>query len=429
MRLWLSTAPAARRWLLVTCTLLLLALAFGPQVQAQSRAPLPATTVEAPVYLPFVSKELLPPIADRIGFGAGTFGLDKYPELGTLRAGWYVNWMAEIAPQRPYGIEYMQMVRVHQWLTCAARTTSDRVRCPYVQPHAYSVSPSIAKITAIAEANPGTVWLVGNEPDALDWNGGGQDEMLPELYARAYHEIYIAIKAADPTARVAVAGIIQMTDLREQYLTRIWNSYWYLYGTEMPVDIWNVHNFVGPEDCRLEDELVCYNISVPPDAAAAGIFQGAYVGDDWRHTHMPTFEAQIWRFRRWMKERGQQDKELIVTEYGVLYPDDITCKWAANSQACKAAYPTGIVPLSDGEHVRRFMLDSFDFFLNTKDCELSAVDDCRLVQRWAWFSLDSGGGSYNQHGSLFDQHSREITDTGKAYRDWVDANFDALQLP
>jgi hypothetical protein len=414
--------------LLVTCALLL-ALALGPHVPAQLRAASPATTIDGPVYLPFIAKEIPPPIGDRIGFGAGTLGLDKYPESGTLRAGWYVNWMAEIAPQQPYGIEYVQMVRLHQKLTCANYTTSDRVRCPYVEPYAYTVSPSIAKIAAIAQANLGSVWLVGNEIDALDWNGGGQDEMLPELYAQAYHEIYTAIKAADSTARVAVAGIIQMTDLREQYLNQVWDSYMQLYDTEMPVDIWNVHNFVGPEECRREGELVCYNMAVPPNAAVAGILQGAYVGSDWRHTHMPTFEAQIWRFRQWMKDHGQQAKELIVTEYGALFANDIECRWAADSAACRAAYPSGIVPLSDGEHVRRFMLDSFDFFLNAKDCNLSAVDECRLVQRWAWFSLDSGGGSYNQHGSLFDQTTREITDTGKAYREWVDANFDALQLP
>ena len=35
------------------------------------------------------------------------------------------------------------------------------------------------------------------------------------------------------------------------------------------------------------------------------------------------------------------------------------------------------------------MIQTFDYFLNTKDCNLGyAADQCRLVQRWNWYSFN-----------------------------------------
>ena len=41
----------------------------------------------------------------------------------------------------------------------------------------------------------------------------------------AYHELYTLIKGADPTARLAIGGVIQATPLRLEYLTKVWNEY------------------------------------------------------------------------------------------------------------------------------------------------------------------------------------------------------------
>jgi hypothetical protein len=137
-------------------------------------------------------------------------------------------------------------VRVHQELVCPlwSENAADREKCPYKQPHSYWMFPSMEKLPFYVRASPGSLWLIGNETDRRDWSipGGalGQDEMLPETYAMAYHDIYQAIKAADPTAKVAIGGVIQATPVRLQYLTKIWDSYKSLYGTEMPVDVWNV---------------------------------------------------------------------------------------------------------------------------------------------------------------------------------------------
>jgi hypothetical protein len=438
--------------------LLVLALAALPSAALSQETPdaapvAPAQSDAASLYLPLVSTPT--DLADRIGFSKGSLDVTDYNDIESLKAGWYVDWQVQVAPQRPDGIEYMQMVRLHQEMVCGPRVTPDRVKCRYVTPHSYTFQPSEATIVKAAKVNPGSVWLIGNEPDRPDWAGGGQDEIMPHLYAEAYHRFYTLIKAADPHARIAVAGIIQMTDLREDYLDKMWAHYKLKYGTDMPVDIWNVHNFIGSEYCERVSgaeipgsnpkirEMTCWGMGLPPDALWADgasdanspvcsgnprICKGAYIDEDWRHTYIPTFEAQIRRFRQWMKDHGQQNKELIVTEYGVLYTQDIACPTgdSANAKACKAAYPSGTVPLqSSGDHVRKFMTDSFDFFLNGKDCSLSTIDGCRLVQRWAWFSLDSGG--YNQHGALFTD-ADTMSATGVAFRDWVNANFAALRL-
>jgi hypothetical protein len=241
--------------------------------------------------------------------------------------------------------------------------------------------------------NPGSLWLIGNEMDRTDWSGGGQDEMLPELYAHAYHELYYLIRGIDPTARVAVGGIIQATPSRLEYMTKMWDEYTASYASPMPVDVWNVHNFIFKEACD------SYGASVPPGYEGAPPYNDPCFGwipsSDWTHVDMGIFDQQIRAFRQWMKDRGQQNKELIVSEYGILY------------------YHEGMEGL---DTVRGFMLDTFDYFMNTKDCSLGYVaDDCRLVQRWAWYSLDDDRPSINQYAKLFDNDTLQMTDVGEAF--------------
>ncbi|NJN84587.1 MAG: hypothetical protein HC802_21405 [Caldilineaceae bacterium] len=132
------------------------------------------------------------------------------------------------------------------------------------------------------------------------------------------------------------------------------------------------------------------------------VANGAYVNQHHLHIDMGVFNSQIRAFRQWMKERGQQDKPLIVTEYGVLY--DIFSE----------------------DQVHNFMLDTFDYFATEKDCNLSSVDGCRLVQRWAWFSLEDIGWNFSPHGALFDKDSKRILPAGEKYRSYVLDNLEVL---
>ncbi len=345
----------------------------------------------------------------RVGYCSTNMDITRYPDIADLRAGWYLNFAPDSDPEYPLGMDHVQVVRLYQLTECSPNRVRDREACPYVEPYTYTLThPSTkAALGTIVEENRGVLWLIGNEVDRHDWGGvnpwnsdivlpvdpwQGQDEMMPELYARAYHELYHLIKDTDPNALVANGSIIQATPARLEYMTKVWDAYRHRYGRDMPVDVWNVHNFILKERC---DD---WGADVPPG------YEGckATVYDDRDHDSMEIFARQIRHFRVWMKERGQQDKPLIVSEFGILY------------------HHAG---MDDPEVVEKFMLDTFDYFMSEKDCQLGYPgDDCRLVQRWAWFSLDSP--VFNQHGRLFDPSTRAITGLGESFGRYTEQHLD-----
>ncbi|HRJ41451.1 MAG TPA: hypothetical protein PL105_06215, partial [Caldilineaceae bacterium] len=269
------------------------------------------------------------PPALRIGYGVTTNADLMNPAIRSLGAGIYHNWRTSSAPVTPDGIQFAQTVRVHQNLTCPLNSENawNRDACPYAEPHSYQVKPSLTDIGAVAQAQPGSLWLIGNEMDRRDWYRGGQDEMLPELYATAYHDIYTAIKAADPSAQVAIGGLIQATPLRLAWLDRMWESYAQQYGGDMPVDVWNIHNFI------LREVFQDYGADIPPGIATNDPRAATYESD-WTHIDLALFDQQIRAFRGWMAARGQQEKPLIVSEYGVLYRHCAAWRWTGEEFVC-----------------------------------------------------------------------------------------------
>jgi hypothetical protein len=291
---------------------------------------------------------------DRFGFGVAMSPVDQY-DVNQLHAGWYLNWGADPEPKRPGGMEFAQMVRV-------------RGGRP---------SPSEQQLDRIARANPGSLWLIGNEPDVLT-----QDGLEPAEYARIYHDVYTLLKSADPTCQVAIGGVTQPTPLRLKYLDMVLDAYSDLYGQTIPVDVWNVHGFI------LREERGSWGVDIPPGMS---VDQGRlFEMED--HDDVEIFQQQILDFRRWMAEKGERDKPLIVSEYGILLPPEYGFSH---------------------ERVRAFMYASFDFFLTATDAELGyPADDNRLVQRWLWYSVSD---TVYPAGNLFDPETGQITPLGLAY--------------
>jgi hypothetical protein len=311
----------------------------------------------------------------RFGFGAPGNPVDQYV-VSLLRAGWYHTFWFRENPTIPAGMEYAQTIRL-----------CDPATPPYQCDSAYV--PSQQAIEDYAAAHPGILWIIGNEPDAPL-----QDCITPHRYAELYHELYGIIKSADPTAQVAIAGVVQGTPLRLRYLDMILEEYDTLYGGMIPVDVWNVHGFVLREKRYWPDNWGC---QIP-----CGIYDVdvgmLYEIDD--HDNLIIFKQHIVAFRQWMKDHGQRNKPLVVTEYGVLFPDYL-------------GY--------DEERVRDFMLASFDYFYGTTDESLGYPRDCnRLVQAWAWYSLDDE--YFEEHNSfshLFDPDTKQITNLGTAYGNYT----------
>ena len=291
----------------------------------------------------------------RFGFGLAA-SADPGRWALSLGAGWYLDWTATARPS-DLQLEHWPMVRVAPG--CTWPTPKDAAR--------------------LARASPGQTWIIGNEPDVI-W----QDNLSPEQYAEVYHSYYAAIRRADPSARLAVAGVAQPTPLRLAYLDRVLEAYERAYGRPMPVDVWTVHNFV------LREERGSWGAEIPPG------FEDVMVGrlyDVHDHARLDLFEAQLREFRSWMAQRGYRNTPLALTEYGILMPTEY-------------GFPT--------EVVTDYLQATLDLLMRMVDPTSGyPADGNRLVQRWAWFSLSDVS---FPSGDLADLDTGRLTEVGLAYR-------------
>jgi hypothetical protein len=154
----------------------------------------------------------------------------------------------------------------------------------------------------------------------------------------------------------------------------------------MPVDVWNVHNFI------LREERDSWGVDIPPGMTE----QTGVLREIADHDDLAIFRQQIVDFRRWMKEQGHQDKPLIVSEYGILMPADY-------------GFPA--------QQVEQFMLATFETFRTATDPALGyPFDGYRLVQRWCWFSL---GDLRYPTGNLVELDSGQLTPLGVAFGEYA----------
>lgn len=278
-----------------------------------------------------------------------------------LGFGWYLDWTIRAKPLPAEGLEFVQLVALG---------------------HPFSSESVRDELFRAIVANPGALWLIGNEPD-VPW----QDSLTPEAYVRQYNQYYRYIKSIDPTARVGIGGISQPTPLRLEYLDRVQAAFQQRFGRPMPVDVWNIHAFV------LREERDAWGVSIPP--GFRNVDQGTlYEIED--HDDLQIFQRQILDFRRWMADHGYRNWPLIVSEYGVLMPEEY-----------------GFPP----EAVIEFMRQTMDFLLNARDPELGYPDDDnRLVQRLAWFSV---GDTTYPTGNLIDPATRQLTPVGRAFAGYM----------
>lgn len=305
-----------------------------------------------------------------------TKNLHMYPHQD-MNFGWYTDYHHVKPSLSPDGITYVHMVKP---LWVQIETISQQL------------GPQLAE-------NPGATWLVGNEPDNV-----GQDGFYLEsagAYAAYYHNVYSFIKATDPTAQVTIAGVVQPSPLRLKYLDQVLLEYESQFRKRLPMDFMNVHNFVMSERATPGEDIVLWGNGAPPgmDADDPNV---RYIAPE-AHWNIDLFKQQIYDVRFWMSDNGYADMALIVSEYGILLPDE----WDLNQVG-----------------TANFMADSFDFFLTERNEELGySEDDYRLVQAFGWFSLNyppyatiEGEGL---NGALFELESREITSLGEAYKDYI----------
>ncbi|MCE7979626.1 MAG: hypothetical protein DYG89_00425 [Caldilinea sp. CFX5] len=252
--------------------------------------------------------------------------------VAALHSHWYLDYATQQTPPHTADMVYAQMIRPPFWKSGAFTKT----------------------VEAIIQNNPGALWIVGNEPER-----DKQDSQTAGAYADFYYRVYHFLKARDPNAHVAIAGVVQSTPLRRRYLDLVLTEYQNRYGAAMPIDVWTLHAFILPENN-------VWGASIPLGLEAFANEGMQYTITD--HDNMTIFKDNIIAFRQWMAARGYRDKPLLITEYGILLS------------------PAHGFPYAK---VKNFMLASFDFFLTSADPAIGyPADNNRLVQAWSWFSLN-----------------------------------------
>ena len=360
--------------LLLPCFLALLVLTFVllPYFSASARDVAPKLSTVPDAAHPTLDTAVLTYPNCRFGVGQVSRPLLSYT-LSSLNLGWYLNWGVQVNPSRPGRLEYAQVVHVS----------------------GAGYSPAGAALANAIAANPGAVWLIGNEPDRI---GMGMDDTLPQDYAHAYHDAYAFIKAHDPAAQVAAGNIVQPTPVRMQYLDIVLDTYASLYGEPLPADAWSIHSYILREASCAAYPDSCWGAEVPPGISAThGML---YTLDD--IDNLDIFRQRIIQFRQWMKDRGYRDVPLLITEYGTLLP---------YYDPAHLYYDSKGRPF-DETRARDFMYGTFDFMRAATDPNLGyPADENRLVQRWLWYSLDD----LSYGGALFDPYSLTRMQLGSDY--------------
>ncbi len=336
--------------LLLVCLLVALPLVVASESPEQTQDP-------GQVFFPLVAlarDHPLPYPNCRYGSVALWNPVEAY-DIASLNLGWYLS-APKSHPLNPHKASPIHLIRL-KGRDCSY------IACP--NPEYWSeatISPTLTTdgLGRAVDDNPGSIWLVGNEPDRPYF----MDDVLPSQYAKAYHDTYNFIKQRDPSALVGIGGVVVPTPLRLQYLEMILSEYQAHYGYMMPVDVWNTHVHIVRE---VKDS---WGADIPPgiDETVGTLFTKS------QHADLVTFQQLLLDFRVWMKAHGQQDKPLIISEFGILWPEWLNDEFGN---------PFDVPRVINFMHQTMAWLDSY------ADPELGyPADNHRLVQRWNWYSLD-----------------------------------------
>lgn len=332
--------------------------------------------------------------------GVTSLGPKQINWVDDLGAGWFV-FFAGFSDSATNGAEIAPVIDVRQKKDTQGNYLDD-----------FEINPPLttAGLGSLVDSYPGVLWLVGNEVDRGPNPGGnsvGQGDTFPQVYARAYYSVYHYIKDRDPTAQVAISGLVEVTPGRLQYLDIVWQSYLTLYGVSMPVDVWNMHLYILPELLPDGRPNGIANVALGTDPAL-GILESnndpsqcsrpdVYCFAE--HDDLTVFDQQVRAMRSWMRSHHQQNKPLILSEYSILYP------YIPEGDSCYLQDEFGECFTS--ERIINFLDETMSYFKIAKDQKIGyPIDDFRLVQQTAWFSINN----LNGVGNVSDLVVDDVTD-------------------
>jgi hypothetical protein len=354
----------------------------------------------------------------RLGVAAFNGQLQAYDIVSNLGTGWYINFSTELVPPSPAGAEFVQMIRTYQGPEARGGTNTCGPSYPF------TITPALTDtvLGARVDANPGALWIVGNEPDRVSV----QDDICPQQYAEAYHDTYHFIKGRDPAAQVAIAGLVQVSPGRLQYLDIVWNTYLAKYGTPMPVDVWTVHIYILSETGEGDAHVA---LGTNP---ALAIPHGWYCPDpnsicQAEHDDLSHFANQVRQMRQWMKDHGQQNKPLIMTEYGILKPYNYygmcppgTTMCPSNGSGIPGCFCDEYNETFHPQRVADYVSATFSYMMTVTDTQLGyPADEYRLMQQWLWYSLKTEGPQDLAHASNLVTDTYDFTIPGQQWHNYA----------
>ncbi len=331
-------------------------------------------------YLPVVYRE--PISVCRFGVAGLAKNSVYNMDLHVAKIGGFINWSTNPGRDLPSDVSFVRVINV-------------------ADPFDDTTAANNAK--ALAKNYPGSAWQIGNEPDTSYTNadGSGQDNITAQQYGHRFRVLAQAIRSADPYAKIGFGSIVQPTPIRLYYLNLAWEQLKTETGSATQasslIDFWSIHSFI------LNEVDGQWGTGVPKGYQSTW-GQPVHI-TNYADTYNSTiFANRIRTFRQWMKDRGQQNKGLWITEYGSLFPP---------------FDPPGIdyVNVSD-QKTAEFMVKTFDFLVNTVDSNTGMpADGNHLVQRWFWYSLNDNRDNYG--GTLFDPQTGDATPVGQAFIDYT----------
>jgi hypothetical protein len=315
---------------------------------------------------------------------AAPYGVSDY-DLSTLGVGSYLDWSASRTSSVPANITYFHVLKVGDDVYATVSQNLDKLLTKY----------------------KGEIWIIGNEPDS---EVRYQDHISAETYAERYFALATTIRNNDPAARIAFGTIIQPTKIRMAYIQKALDRLVQLNNGDKAkalgmIDIYSIHAFILNEAQMYEYDAqgniiknLTWGAGLPIGYQASWgqpevIRIDGEVNETWKTYSFDLYKERIVRFRQWMKDNGEQNKELWVTEYGSLFPN-----WLNVSDQTTAT----------------FMEQTFDYTLGHQDANLGyAGDHNRLVQQLVWYSLNEQRDLYG--GSLYDPQTKQRTLVGDRF--------------
>lgn len=269
-----------------------------------------------------------------------------------------------------------------------------------------------AGLAALVVANPGSMWIVGNEPEM--W---AEDAVTAEVYAERYFALAQIIRAGDATARIGFGPIVMPTVLRMKYIDFAWKRLIQLAGSHTAaaalIDMFVPHGFILNEQGGLDENgnpfwgsgvPYGFETRIPPISWQA---EQELITDFSDLYSFEKFKIRMLRFRQWMKDSGLQNKALWLTEYGQLAPP------YTRPEDNFYTVPEAITA--------DFFAKTTDWMLQTKDASLGMpTDGNRLFQKWFWYSVNDPMTHYG--GTLVNPDTLKLTFVGGVWLNFIPAD-------